>query len=292
MKLMTNVKTFCTVHSAELLLGAGVAGAIGTVASTAYATVKISGEIDELNTIISEIDASTEEGKTVVRKIRLKHAGKMALYALPAVGCFSMSMGGFFGAYKVIDSKLAAMTATASAFEAMLTEYRARVVADQGESKDEYYMTGVKKAKDGTVSVVNEETGEVTDVSVKTSKTEPKFVDDEFCFLFDETTTPAWDYRMPQLNLYSVKACEEDLNRLFEFQPYIHLNDCLGMLGLDKTDIGRVVGWKRESLHDGHDPIKLEIWNPKTHTKINENDVDGTEGFWVRPNVDGIIYID
>lgn len=293
---------FIKMHSSEICLGIGVCGLAGTVVTTAKVATPIinmsrdyQAEKEELN-FEFENDKTNEEYKNKFRAIRLDYYKNVAVCVLPVAGSIAVTLGGFFGAYNIISTKLTAMTAAAESLEAMFNKYRARVVDDAGEEKDQYYMTGAKKVKKTKVSEVNEETGEVEEYTVYSTKEDLDMVS-EFAVCFDEVNSSKWT-KHGALNKAEIRSAERFANIRLKAKGWLSLNEVYEMLGVPATDAGQVFGWiDNPEAHKGARDdlqVELQIWDTVHNTKKADgmNVPAGEDSWWIVPNVQGIMKID
>lgn len=160
-------------------------------------------------------------------------------YAVPALLFIGGAMFTIKGHQIMQDRQLKlalAYTATKKAFDA----YRQRVVEDQGHASDQYYMNGAKDVKISPngypVTVASRDWDE--------SRKDP------YNRVFAQDTSSEWENDLG-MNKHFIACQQRFAQQKLNRDGYYYLNDAYEMLGMSKSDIGQVVGWKVEILPDG-----------------------------------------
>lgn len=244
-------------HAPVLLFGAGVVGVVGTVVLASRATLHVEEKLANHDDRKAEAHISRETAPEVYTSFDLKKdltksqtvlvLDMVKLYA-PATILGVASIGALCGSHYILTKRNAGLVAALTAVERSLSEYRARVVADQGEEKDLEYMFG---------SNTREEYSEG-------KKGQPKV---EHIKHFGDGSSPysvVFDAEnlnwgtTPEINLYFLRMIQSHLNDKLQAKGHVFLNDAYRELGFPDTTAGAVCGWLRD---EGDTFIDFGLWS-------------------------------
>jgi Family of unknown function (DUF6353) len=273
-------------HSPTIMLVGGAAGFVTTVVLASKATLKMDGILREAENDRAKIaKAETEHSDKYSaddadkdRKLsRVKLAIEVTKAYAPAVIVGGVSLALFTGAHMILTKRLAGVTAAYAAVDRAFKEYRARVIADQGEAKDREYRYDLVDKE-----VYHEDEGGPTTKVIKTPSGNAHSM---YAVLFDETNRnfkKDWGYNQTFLAAQQTWA-----NNKLRADGHIFLNDVYRMLGLPDTTAGSVTGWVDGG--DGDDTVIFNIFGPDPVG--GDLFAEGTErAVWIDFNVDGVIY--
>lgn len=236
-------------HSPEILVGAGVIGAVTSTVLACKATTKLEGILEEsknrLDTIKGYVEDNgysekyTEEDKKKDITIVYAQTGLslVKLYA-PAVALGALSLTSILYSHRILTTRNAALGAAYTAVSRGFKEYRGRVIDRFGEELDRELKYNIQ-AKEVEETVANEDGSETT-VKKTINVINPNNMS-PFARCFDETC-PMWT-RDWEHNRYFLEMQQKAANDILQRRGWIFLNEVYAMLGFDKTPMGHEVGW-------------------------------------------------
>ncbi|MBQ9014466.1 MAG: hypothetical protein IJ094_13115 [Bacilli bacterium] len=178
--------------------------------------------------------------------------------------------------FRIIAKRYAAMAMAYTALDNSYREYRKRVQNELGKDKEEElyygYKKELKKIKDEQNNIK-----EVPQLHVDGQILSP------YAVFFDETSTE-WS-KDPGYNETFLKQLEKGMQRRFEGQGYLFLNDVKDKLGLPRTPEGQIVGWKLNGPYSDN-KISFNLYNEYNR----EMSKKGSNVWLLDFNVDGNIY--
>lgn len=277
-------------HSPELLLVAGIAGAVTSTVLACKATTKVQSIIDEKNKNLDEVETAlkgkqydyNEDDKQRDLVIIYTQTGVklLKLYG-PALLVGAGSLISILASHNIIKKRNAALVAAYTAVDTSFKKYRANVVDRFGEEVDKELRAGVKAQK---IKSQNEK-GEEKDKTVKVATLNPSEYSD-YARFFDESSSQY--HKDAEYNLMFIRRQQDYANEMLKSQGYVFLNDVYDLLGIPKTKAGQVVGW----VYDKNNPIgdnyvDFGIYNC---SKASKEFVNGYEkSILLDFNVDGTI---
>ncbi len=286
-------------HSHQILMAGGAISFGMALYSTGKAAVN---EQDILVEHKLSLDHAKEIGdKKEIRKVYYVTSLNTAKNFAKAAGWTILTCVCIGGAFYELNGKLVKVTAEFCALNQSYQLYRQRVIDDQGEEKDVYYLTGVKPK---TVTTKNEETGE----KVKTQVTDfgnGVVLANPYAFKFskyrdDGERNDYWQ-KEPTLNRAFVLGqidylndqlylrCKFDNEGRVTKRGVVMLNELRQLMGQTQTTTGSVVG---NRFSNGEPGCNGFIDNTRIIEGI-ETDPDTGEDIpciYINPNVDGMIY--
>lgn len=225
--------------SPQILTAVGVVGVVTAGVLAAKATLRLEdvvdiakADMDAVNDKKANLTAeeySSAQHKRDVTKVYFKTGKNLGkLYGLPVfLGVVSISciIGGQGVQYKRTVGAVAAYKTLEETFE----RYRAQVINEFGEEKDQEFRSSYK---------VHEETDAEGNV---TTTVHGDFSGKDFTAFYD-AKNPNWK-NAPDYNLMFVKAQETYANQLLSSRGHVFLNDVFDGLGMPRTHEGAVLGW-------------------------------------------------
>lgn len=255
----------------EILLFSGIAEwAVGTFFAC-KGTLKAKQDLDERK-------ADTDKKKLAV-------AIDICKDYLPAALCIAAGTTSICASHGIMKNRYTNLVAAYGTLTASFMEYRSRVREEVGAEKEEelYYgtskeMVSVKVTqKDGKERKVNKK------VDVRTRNGLSPYaqkLDSKVAFGTDN----------PYYVDTFLQRIESNLNENLMAFGHVYLNEARKELGLDRDDVGQLVGWL-------YDPNKCKdgdrdnyICITKKNICVKEDDGDHVFETWVDFNVDGVIF--
>lgn len=220
-KIFKNIKGFVSKHSPEILVGIGITGMITTTVLAVKATPKA------LKIIEQKKEELEKEKLTPVETIK----ATWKCY-IPATVTGVTSVACLIGANSAHTRRNAALATAYKLSESAFSEYREKVVETIGEKKEDLIKDKIDKAH-----------------------IEKNSVEDREVILTERGNTLCLDsssgrYFISDIDL--IKKAENKLNKdiITDIFGYASLNDFYDEIGLDRTDVGDIVGWNVNNLID------------------------------------------
>lgn len=158
------------------------------------------------------------------------------LYALPLV-LFTSGMVMVFKGHDMMQQRNAALAVAFTTLKKSFDNYRSRVLYDQGEEKDQYYMNG-------STTKIN------VDGEISRSRDWEASSKDPYNRVFSQESSNQWQNDLG-CNKDFVGGQQRFAQQLLNRQGYLYLSDVYRSLGIAESDVSRVVGWKVITLPDG-----------------------------------------
>lgn len=244
-------------HSPEILVVAGVAGAVTSAVMACKATTKLSGVLEESKEQIDQIHDyveekgysekySEEDSKKDLAIVYTQSALKVAKLYAPSVLLGAVSITAILAGHNILRKRNVALAAAYTTLDTSFKDYRGRVIERFGKELDEELKYNIK-AKE-VEEVVTDENGEAKVVKKTVDAVDPNMYSD-YARFFDESCT-GWE-KDAELNLTFLKKQQSYANDLLHTRGYLFLNEAYDMLGIKRTAAGQVVGW----IYDKKKPI-------------------------------------
>lgn len=238
-------------HSPEILLVAGVAGAVVSAVMACKATLKVNEVMDKSKTDIDKIHTAVEKGKTEGGKdynvedskkdLAIVYAQTglefLKLYG-PALTLGTASIGCILASNNIIRKRNVALAAAYASVDSSFKDYRKRVVERFGKELDRELKYNIKAQE--VEEVVVDEDGNETKVKTVVNVVDPNTTSD-YARFFDESCI-GWD-KNAEYNLTFLKHQQNYANDLLKTRGHLFLNEVYDMLGMQRTKAGQVVGW-------------------------------------------------
>lgn len=243
-------------HSPEILLVAGLGGAVVSAVMACKATTKLSTIMEESKNNLEAIHKcsedkemadtySVEDAKKDTTIVYVQTGIKLAKLYAPAIAVGIVSATSILAANNIMRKRNVALTAALTTTDQAFKEYRSRVVDKFGEQVDKELKYDIK-AKKFEETVTDPETGKEKKSKNTVSIANPGC--SEYARFFDETCKGY--ERETQYNLMFLRAQQQFANDKLVADGFLFLNDVYDMLGIDKTPTGQLVGWKYDELNN------------------------------------------
>lgn len=285
--------------SPEILIAVGTVGTVASLILACKETLKVVDVLEETKDTLDRIHTSvgldmTEEGsvrkyteedaKGDTVKVYAKTAVEMAKIYWPAVVVSTTSVACFLASNGIMKKRNAALVSAYASVDAAFKKYRNNVKEKYGEDVDKISRFGITQ-ETVDVPVGNGETGQVTTNVV--TKYDLSYSD--YAKFFDESSV-YWS-KDPEENLRILKEIELEANEQLMKKGYLYLNEVYDLLGIEKTNAGRVVGW----IYDEKNPIGDNLVDFGMYDSSNERKrmfINGYErSILLDFNVDGVITV-
>ena len=246
-----------TIEIAAGIISFGVAVVYAIKASSSDKVEKTTEEFEEAMESIRHAANDAKEGKITYSKKdevcdtadAIKNAGAGYFKAYwPVAVSFAAGIILVGHSHRTMKNRYIGATATAAAWKKILDDYRARVVAEEGEEADRKYRFGLNDPKlYSEKEEVDQETGEVK----KTVKIDPKkFVyGDPFCRLFgrecydSEGGINNYWRKDREANMTFLIAQQKYWDKVLKERGWLQFAEVLKALGYKPTRISYEVGW-------------------------------------------------
>lgn len=283
-------------HSPEILVVAGVIGAVASAVMACKATTKLSDilddsrdRIDSIHDVIENPDKVNEEytqddGNKDLAIVYTQTALKVAKVYAPAVILGGLSITAILTSNNILRKRNIALAAAYTAVDKSFKEYRGRVVERFGKELDKELRYNIK-AKE-VEEIVTDEKGNEKTVKKTVDVVDPNAIS-EFAKFFDDGCI-GWT-KDPELNMIFLRQQEAAATKRLEDRGHLFLNEVYDMLGIPHTRAGQIVGWiydKKNPIGDNY--VDFGIYD--TSKEANRNFVNGYERTILLDfNVDGNI---
>ena len=237
-----NVKLSCKKNAPQIMLVAGVVGAITATVFACKATVDFNDTVKESRAQIESIRAnesiSEDERSKAITSCYLKTAVKGASLYTPAIVLGGLSIASIVTSNRILQERNVALATAYMGLENKFKTYRERVMERFGDQV-EYEIYNGLKAKEITETVTDENGDEHTVTKTVYEKTGPSC--SMYEVLFDERSRLF--EKDANYNRMIVEQCETNANIKLRRQGHLFLNEVLDMLDLPRTKAGNFVGW-------------------------------------------------
>ena len=270
-------------NAPTILTGAGVVGFIATTVVTIRATAKAVDKLPEISKTIREAkslevtEEFTEKQKTeVLIRGYIHSTAELAKIYSPTLALGSISIACVISGHGMMLKRQASLLAAYSALDAGFRAYRKRVADKIGVDEElELYRRPKMRALDQD----EDDTGppcEIIDMD--------DVMPSPYARFFDETS-PNWR-KTPEYNLMFLRAQQDWANDKLTSHGYLFLNEVYEALGLERSQLGQIVGWKKKKTgnNDGFvdfglyaigDECNRAFVNLIEHTVLLDFNVDG-----------------
>lgn len=285
-------QVFAVKHNSPVLLvGVGLAGFVTTTVLACRATLKMSEVLtqaeedlkkaqlhEEQEKALEQDDYDEKAGKKRTFGVKLKIAVKIGRLYAPAVAVGMISVAALTSSHVILTRRNTGLAAAYAIVDKGFKDYRARVIEDQGEEKDQEYRFGVteKEIVDPDTGLV--ETARGIDVeAVKANEAE------SYARMFDKWNEN-WEPSAKQ-NLFYLQSVIRHFEDVLRLRGWVLLNDVYEHMGYEPTYAGSQVGWMRNGDGDGYISFGLERNTENAKKFLNGHISDVIIDF----NVDGVI---
>lgn len=245
-------------HSPEILVVAGVVGAVTSAVMACKATTKVHDiledtktKVDQVHEILANDDIpeekySVEDSKKDLAIIYAQTGFEFVKLYGPSVALGVLSITAILTSNNILRKRNLALAAAYTTIDRSFKEYRGRVVERFGKDLDHELKYNIK-AKEIEETVTNEDGTEATETKTVDVANPTEYSD--YARFFDEACS-GWT-KDPELNLMFLKRQQSYANDLLQRRGYLFLNEVYDMLGIPRTKAGQVVGW----VYDENCPV-------------------------------------
>lgn len=277
-------------HSPEILIVAGVIGAVTSAVMACKATMKLDDTLSDTKEKINDFheteeDYTEDEGKKTLTLIYSKAALDIAKLYGPSVVLGGLSLTAILTSNNILRKRNIALAAAYTAVDKGFKEYRGRVIERFGEELDKELKYNIKSTEvektvvreDGT-ETVEKEVVELVDPNSYSPYA--RFYDDGCA---------GWT-KDPEANLMFLRMQQDAATKRLMEQGFLLLNDVYDMLGIPRSKDGMVIGWIYDEKHPiGDNFVDFGIY--ESNRPKNRDFVNGYERTVLLDfNVDGNIY--
>ena len=239
-------------HSPEILMGAGIVGAIASAVLACKATTKLESVMEKSRNDIKTIheaiehpenlseEYTPEDGKKDLAIVYARTGLELVKLYGPSLALGALSITSILASHNILHKRNVAIAAAYTAVDKGFKEYRGRVIERFGDELDKELKYNIK-AKKIEEKVVDENGKE------KKVKKDIQVVDydrpgeSEYARFFDNGNT-GWDEN-PEFSLKFLIHQQDWANELLNHRGYVFLNEVYDMLGIPRTKAGQIVGW-------------------------------------------------
>lgn len=266
-------------HSPEILIVAGIAGAVTSAVMACKATTKVSEIIEETNKTVETIHQvqndpemadkySEEDAKKDLAITYVQTGVKLAKLYGPSIVLGAVSIGCILASNNIVRKRNMALAAAYATIDSSFKDYRKRVVDRFGKELDRELKYNVKAQE--IEEVVVDENGKEKTVKKTVNAVNPTDISDYARFYDDGCA--GWD-KDPEMNLMFLRQQQNHANELLQRKGHLFLNEVYDMLGIPRTKAGQIVGW----IYDEKCPVGdnfvdfglYDIYNEKVRDFVN-----------------------
>lgn len=242
-------------HSPEILVMAGVIGAVASAVIACKATTKVSRITEEAKDSIDTIHESAKNGVTPAGEsysvedskkdltlVYVQTGIKYAKLYAPAVILGTLSVTSILASNNILRKRNVALGAAYAAIDKSFKEYRGRVIERFGEQVDQELKYNLKAKKFDEVEV-DPETGKEKKVKKTITVADPNLQSD-YAVYFDQKSRN-YETNMDYNRMF-LKAQQQFANDKLQARGHIFLNEVLDDLDLPRSPAGQIVGWTKD----------------------------------------------
>ena len=281
-------------HSPEILVVAGIVGAVASAVMACKATTKLSEITEESKTHLDAIhtamenpesmpdgDYSEDDGKKDLTIVYAQTAGKIIKLYAPSIILGTLSIGAILTSNNMLRKRNMALATAYAAVDKSFKEYRSRVVERFGEELDRELKYNIRTEQ--VEETIVDENGEEKTVTKEVEVVDSSAISD-FARFYDDGCL-GWT-KDPEMNLMFLRRQQDAANDRLKDKGYLFLNEVYEMLGIPRSKAGQSVGW----IYDKDNVYKIDFGIYDTHKEPNRNFVNGYEKTILLDfNVDGDI---
>lgn len=285
-------------HSPEILVVAGIVGAVASAVMACKATMKVNDILEDAKEQIDgtheafDADAqrdepqySEQDHKKALAIIYVKTGLEFVKLYGPSVALGTASVVSILASNNILRKRNLAMAAAYTAVDTGFKEYRNRVIERFGKELDKELRYNIKAVE--VEETVTDENGESKVVKKTVEVSEFKNQYSQYARCFDDGCL-GWD-KDAEYNLMVLRKQQDHANDLLRRNGYLFLNDVYDMLGIPRTKAGQVVGWIYDEKNpNGDNYVDFGIYD--LYKEGCRDFVNGYErSIWLDFNVDGVI---
>jgi len=271
-------------HSPEILLGAGIVGAVATTVVACKETEDFVIIKESHQTDLEDIKSNPIHTSKDIAKEYISYGKDFVKIYAGALTLGTASLASAVASYNIIKGRNLALAAAYNAVSSSFSNYRANVIERYGDKVDHDLKYGIKE-KTITETVVDKD-GKKTKVKKTVEEMDENSISG-YARFFDESCDE-WK-KNPELNLFFLRQQQAWFNTKLKADGHVFLNDVYSALGIPKTKAGQVVGWSMKNPNGDHF-IDFGIYNDKENPRVRDF-VNGYErNILLDFNVDGPIW--
>ena len=282
-------------RSPEILIVGGIIGVVASTVVACKATTKLDTILDESKEKVDAIHEATnnpdlaevytkEDSKKDLAIVYAQTGLKVAKLYAPAVLLGAASLGAIITSHNIINKRNVALATAYAAVESSFKDYRGRVVERFGESLDKELRYNIKAKEVEVVETDEEGKEKKVKKTVEVSETNHP-IGSPFAQFFDNGN-PNW-IKDAEANKMFLLQQQNWANEKLQRQGHLFLNEVYDMLGMRRTQVGNVAGWRYDPknpnidscvdfmLFDVHDPDKRRFINGDERTVLVDFNCDG-----------------
>ena len=242
-------------HSPEILVVAGVVGAVASAVIACKATTKVGKITEEAKDMIDSIHESEKNGITPAGETYTKEdcqkdlaityvqtGIKYAKLYAPAVILGSLSIASILASNNILRKRNVALGAAYAAIDKSFKEYRGRVIERFGEQVDHELKYNIKAKKFEEIET-DPETGKQKKVNKTVMVTDPNLQSDYAVYF--ENKSRNYETNMDYNRMF-LKAQQQYANDKLQARGHVFLNEVLDDLDLPRSHAGQIVGWTKD----------------------------------------------
>ena len=242
-------------HSPEILVVAGVVGAVASAVIACKATTKVGKITEEAKDMIDSIHEAEKNGVTPAGETYTKEdcqkdlaityvqtGIKYAKLYAPAVILGSLSVTSILASNNILRKRNVALGAAYAAIDKSYKEYRGRVIERFGEQVDKELKYNIKAKKFEEIET-DPETGKQKKVKKTVMVADPNLQSD-YAVYFDNKSRN-YETNMDYNRMF-LKAQQQYANDKLQARGHVYLNEVLDDLDLPRTPAGQIVGWTKD----------------------------------------------
>ena len=294
-RLLSSTQYQVKKHSPEILMVAGIAGAIVGTVLACKATTKVSEIIEEKNKNVEDVHTCLEEkpkeyteedSKKDLTIIYAQTGVKLFKLYAPAIGVMTLSFASIIAGHKVLKKRNIAIAAAYAAIDKGFKQYRKNVIKEFGEDVDQQMRFGLKskeikkKDKDGktvkeTEYYIDPDANPLNNIS-------------EYARFFDAASENF--AKDPEYNMMFLRRQQDYANEMLKSRGHLFLNEVYDLLDIPRSKAGQVVGWvyDKNGNTKGDNYVDFGLYRNDQGTR---RFVNGLEyNILLDFNVDGVIY--
>lgn len=261
-------------YSPEILVAAGVVGAVTSAVMACKATLKATDILDETKNQIDSIhkcqdmaekgevkEYTPEDAKKDLTIVYAQMGLKFAKLYAPAVILGALSITSILASNNILRKRNVALGAAYAALDKGFKDYRSRVVERFGEEVDRQLKYNLKTEKIEE-KVIDPETGKEKKVKKTVEVCNGSEIASPYARFYDDGCK-GWE-KNAELNLLFLRAEQNYANDRLRARGYLFLNEVYERLGIPTTRMGQVVGWvydPKNPNHNGDNFVDFGIYN-------------------------------
>lgn len=290
-------------YSPEIMVFAGVAGAVTSTILACKATRKIDDILEPAKEDIqkihdardgkielpAEVEYTEKDFKQDIIKTYASTGLKVAKLYAPAASVGIVSIASILGGYNVMRKRYVASVAAYTAVNEGFREYRNRVVERFGKDVDRELRYDIKAKKlEGVVQDGEQESG----INKKAKYADADAQRSEFARFFNSDSRN-WE-RSFEYNMMFLKAQQNLANDILKSRGHLFLNEVYDLLDIPHSSIGQVVGWVLNNPNGDGDGF-VDFGLPTDEEVYLERIADDGNKKYARAipldfNVDGVVW--